>query len=282
MRGVFRASMDGLVPKKILKERSYAMNFYKIGRLVLLVGAGSLAFIAQAQTFTVVYPQSPDSSGLRAIVQDAVRELLQKEPELVANALRADQARQEQQAKDAQAASAQAAVQAAARAKIDPKVPSIGPADGKTVVEFFDYNCGYCKTFAAQTVVGVQAARKDVRWAFVYTPILGAGSKRLAEFAAAAQLQGQFEAAHDYLLGLKQTFASSEAADGIREELIVAASLDREQFEKALQSGEARAIVDHHMAYATQARISGTPVLVTGTTYVPGFVPPEILLQHIG
>lgn len=258
------------------------MTIFVKARLGLLLAAGLGSCAVQAQTLTVVYPQTPDTTGLRSVVQDAMRELLQKEPELVANALRADQEKQAKLAETAQAASAKAAVQAATRAKKDPKMPSIGPADGVAVVEFFDYNCGYCKTFAAQTFVGVQAARKDVRWVFVYAPILGGGSQRLAEFAAAAQLQGRFEATHDYLIGLKQTLSSPDAAEGIRQDLIAAAGLDKAKFDQALKSGQAKAIIDHHMTYVAESRLTGTPMLVTGTTFVPGYVPAEILLQHIG
>jgi protein-disulfide isomerase len=246
-----------------------------------IVLAATSPACASAQSLTVVYPQQPDASGLRAIVQDAMRELLIKEPELIANALQAAQSKQAQEAQAAQVAAAQAAVQAAGRAKIDPKVPSIGPDDGKMVVEFFDYNCGHCKNFASQTYVGVNTARKDVRWAFVYAPVLGEGSVRLAEFAAAAQLQGKFELVHHYLLAQQQSFTTAEAADAIRKQLIAATGLDRARFDAALKSGEARAIIDHHRTFLEQAQLKGTPMIVTGTTYIPGFVPAEVLLQHI-
>lgn len=247
----------------------------------VLFAVAGLSAGASAQTLTVVYPQEPDASGLRSIVQDAVRELLIKEPELIANALKAAQTKETQQAEAARVAAAQAAIQAAGKAKIDPKVPKIGPDDGKMVVEFFDYNCGHCKNFAAQTFVGVQTARKDVRWTFVYAPVLGEGSVRLAEFAAAAQLQGKFEPVHHFLLALTQTLGTREAAEGIRTQLVAETGLDRAQFDAALENGDAKALVDHHRTFVQQAKLQGTPMIVTGTTFIPGFVPAEVLLQHI-
>lgn len=249
--------------------------------LAIAIGLASWSCVAAAQTLTVVYPQGPDASGLRAIVQDAMRELLINEPELVANALQAVQAKQAKQAEAAQIAAAQAAVQTAGRAKLDPLVPSIGPSDGKMVVEFFDYNCGHCRNFAAQTFVGVQSARKDVRWVFVYAPVLGEGSYRLAEFAAAAQLQGKFEPVHHFLLARQEVLSTADAAEGIRSQLIEATGLDQSRFDAALRSGEAKAIVEHHRSFVEQAQLKGTPMIVTGTTYIPGFVPAEVLLQHI-
>lgn len=260
------------------QNRKTTLNRLLSTGLGILLSAAALPGGAAAQSITVAYPATPDYAGLRALVQDALRDLLKKEPELITNAMRDGQAKE---AANTQAANAQAAVQTAAKLIGDPLVPSIGPAKGKPVVEFFDYNCPHCKRFAQQTFTPLHAARKDVRWLFVYAPILGPGSQRLALFAAAAQLQGKFEAAHAFLMGQQQSLGTLDAANGVRDALIKAAGLDPVRFDRAIESGEAQAIVDRGFDYARQARLTGTPLVIVGTTYIPGFVPPEVLGQQL-
>src|SRR3546814_15887114 len=78
-------------------------------------------------------------------------------------------------------------------------VATVGNPAGKPIIEFFDYNCGFCKRFHSETATPLLAAG-DVKMILVHTPILGPGSERLAEFAAAANLQGKFEGAHHFLI----------------------------------------------------------------------------------
>src|SRR3546814_8646407 len=83
--------------------------------------------------------------------------------------------------------------------KGDAEVATVGNPAGKPIIEFFDYNCGFCKRFHSETATPLLAAG-DVKMILVHTPILGPGSERLAEFAAAANLQGKFEGAHHFLI----------------------------------------------------------------------------------
>src|SRR3546814_16465405 len=83
--------------------------------------------------------------------------------------------------------------------KGDAEVATVGNPAGKPIIEFFDYNCGFCKRFNSETATPLLAAG-DVKIILVHTPILGPGSERLAEFAAAANLHGTSEAAHHCLI----------------------------------------------------------------------------------
>src|SRR3546814_18495300 len=83
--------------------------------------------------------------------------------------------------------------------KGDAEVATVGNPAGKPIIEFFDYNCGFCKRFHSETATPLLAAG-DVKMILVHTPILGPGSERLAESAAAANLQGKFEGAHHFLI----------------------------------------------------------------------------------
>jgi protein-disulfide isomerase len=82
--------------------------------------------------------------------------------------------------------------------------PAVGPADAKvTVVEFFDYQCPYCKAGTPEFMRLVKA-NPDVRFVFKEWPILDQGDKRTSHYAAqaalAAQAQGKYLAVHEALM----------------------------------------------------------------------------------
>lgn len=78
----------------------------------------------------------------------------------------------------------------------DPNAPVLGNPDGDVaVVEFFDYNCPYCKR-AAEPVRKLIEADGNVRHVYREWPILGEGSVFAARAALAARNQGKYEEMH--------------------------------------------------------------------------------------
>ena len=76
----------------------------------------------------------------------------------------------------------------------DPNAPNLGNPEGDvTVVEFFDYNCPYCRS-AGQTLQALLAADVNVRVIYREWPILGEDSVIAARAALAAREQGKYEA----------------------------------------------------------------------------------------
>lgn len=148
--------------------------------------------------------------------------------------------------------------------KGDANVAVIGSAEGSDVVEFYDYNCGYCRQFTLG-VVEPLVQNGSIRVHLVQAPILGPGSRRMALFAAAAQLQGRFEKAHAHLT--RQHARTLEEADALRSGLVTAAGLDSSAFTKALEDGSAERIVKANERLSAQAEIRGTPLI-----YVNGVV----------
>jgi protein-disulfide isomerase len=148
--------------------------------------------------------------------------------------------------------------------KGDANVGVIGSAKGAEVVEFYDYNCGYCRQFTLG-VVEPLVQNGSIRVHLVQAPILGPGSRRMALFAAAAQLQGRFEKAHAHLT--RQHARTLEEADALRPGLVAAAGLDGSAFTKALRDGSAERVVKANERLSAQAEIRGTPLI-----YVNGVV----------
>jgi protein-disulfide isomerase len=160
-------------------------------------------------------------------------------------------------------ASSQAADKHRAQLERDPRDFVANP-DGKvTVVEFFDYRCGYCK-IAAPQVVQLIKDHPDVRFVFKEFPIFGEVSDTAAKLALTPQVKAQG-------LTLYQSWMGAKALDD--------AALDRGMQAAGIDPKAARAaaadpaierqILDTR-ALATAMRIEGTPAFIIGDTVVPG------------
>src|SRR3546814_21182881 len=94
----------------------------------VLIATGTIAGVGQANAQT-----NPLESQIRAI--------LDANPEIVVNALNKHQANQQRMQADQLAASARPAAEALIKG--DAEVATVGNPDGKPIIEFFDYNCGF-------------------------------------------------------------------------------------------------------------------------------------------
>lgn len=145
--------------------------------------------------------------------------------------------------------------------KGNPAVAAIGPVGAPEVVEFFDYNCGYCRQFTMGVVEPlVQAGR--IRTHLVQAPILSPGSRRMALFAAAGMIQGRFQAVHAHLT--RQHARTVEEADALVPGLLSYARLDERRFRESLKDGSAERIVKENERLSAEAQITGTPMIYVG------------------
>src|SRR3546814_782070 len=221
----------------------------------VLIATGTIAGVGQANAQT-----NPLESQIRAI--------LDANPEIVVNALNKHQANQQRMQADQLAASARPVAEALIKG--DAEVATVGNPAGKPIIEFFDYNCGFCKRFHSETATPLLAAG-DVKMILVHTPILGPGSERLAEFAAAANLQGKFEGAHHFLI--QHNARDVAEADKLIPELVTAAGLDRAKFDRSLNDGAAKRQVEHNTRLSMTAGVAGTPMIYVNNQALPGAGP---------
>ena len=149
----------------------------------------------------------------------------------------------------------------------DPDVPSTGNPDGDiNIVEWFDYNCPYCRKIAPEISQVVQDDGK-VRLVLKDWPILGEVSKFGARMALAAKYQDKFIQAHDAMIGV-----SSKLTEPRLHELLAAAGVDMDRL-KADLTGNARAIdaiLARNNAQAEAFGFKGTPSFIVGKFRVPG------------
>jgi protein-disulfide isomerase len=136
--------------------------------------------------------------------------------------------------------------------------------DGKiTVVEFFDYRCGYCK-LAAPEVVKLIAENPDVRFVFKEFPIFGEVSDTAAKVALTRQAKAKGVQLYQSLMGEK---ALDEAA--LDRHLAAVGIRPAEARRDAQHPLIARQILDTH-ALAEAMKIDGTPSFIVGNTMIPG------------
>ncbi|UWR09581.1 DsbA family protein [Ruegeria sp. B32] len=149
----------------------------------------------------------------------------------------------------------------------DPNAPVIGNPDGDvTVVEFFDYNCPYCKR-AAPIVKGVIAGDGNVRVVYREWPILGEGSVFAARAALAARNQGKYEEFHWALMGLNGRANEASVMKAAR-----ALGLDENKLRADMNAPEVDAHIQVSMDLARGLGFTGTPSFVIGDALAPGLI----------
>ena len=156
----------------------------------------------------------------------------------------------------------------------EPEASLAGNADGDiTVVEFFDYNCGYCKRGLEEVIKLVEADPK-VRVVFKELPILSKGSEQAAHAALAAKKQGKYWEMHKALLTAKGHLDEASALR-IAEKL----GLDMDKLKADMASPEVKAEVERSEALAKKMGVNGTPHFLVGDRAIPGA--PEDLYQQL-
>lgn len=158
----------------------------------------------------------------------------------------------------------------------DPNAPFVGNAEGSTVVvEFFDYNCPYCKR-AAGDVKALLEADEDVRVVYREWPILGEGSVFAARAALAARAQDKYEEMH---WGLMEMRGRAEEASVLA--LARSVGLDMDRLVADMQGDEVNDHIANSLQLAQSLGFTGTPAFVIGDALVPGAVPLSDLQGYI-
>lgn len=145
----------------------------------------------------------------------------------------------------------------------DPRDFVANPNGSITVVEFFDYRCGYCKLAAPQIVDLIQK-NPDVRFVFKDFVIFGHDSEVAARMVLGAKDQGKTLALHKRLMAEKSLDAG--AVMRIAQEMGV-------DLNKARAAGESDTVTQHLAdthALAEALAIEGTPAFFVGDTMIPG------------
>lgn len=209
---------------------------------------------------------SENPAGNESAIDQSIRDFLARHPEVVIEA----QQKYAQIEADKEAAGAKAAL-AENRQNIisGPSLPVIGNPDGKiTLVEFFDYNCGYCRK-AHEDMLQVQKNNAAVKIVLQPFPILGPDSTSAHSVAAAFHVlyPAQYGAFHNSVLSAEEK-ADEESTMAIAKSLGAdEAALRAEMAKPSINEGFNRTY-----ALASALKITGTPTYVIGDQIVSGAV----------
>lgn len=161
-----------------------------------------------------------------------------------------------------------------------PRGVMIGNKDGDvTFVEFFDYNCGYCKR-AMSDMLDLMKTDSKLKVVLKEFPVLGQGSVEAAQVAVAVRMQDptgkKYLDFHQKLLGGRGQADKARALAAAKD-----LGFDMAKLEKDMASPEAKATIEENFKLAEEMGMNGTPSYVIGKQIVVGAVGLDGLKEKI-
>ena len=158
----------------------------------------------------------------------------------------------------------------------NPRSPVTGnPKGDVTIVEFFDYQCPYCKQVMDRLLKTVEGDGK-IKLVFKEFPILGPNSMFAARAALASRRQGKYFKFHELLMGFKGKLSQETV-------FVLAKSigLDTKRLAKDMNDPKIRKIISRNFELAQRLKINGTPAFIIGDKLVPGAINQQQLDDYI-
>jgi protein-disulfide isomerase len=269
-----------------IKKRTIDMSV-SLRTALPIVAATLLASAALAQNSAVPSNQTPVAAETPAAegfspdqtraIETIVKNYLVQHPEVLQDAMDALDKRQ----KEADAEKARTTIKDN-KATIFSSAHQVvlGNPDGKvTMVEFFDYNCAYCKR-ALPDMMSLLKTDPDLKFVLKEFPVLGPGSVEAAHVAVAARMQDpsgkKYIEFHQKLLGGRGPADKTRALAVAKE-----VGFDMARLEKDMNSDEVKDTIDEDMKLADELGVSGTPSYVVGDQVVVGAVGLDELREKI-
>ena len=149
------------------------------------------------------------------------------------------------------------------------------PEGDVTMVEFFDYNCSWCKKGLPE-VLSLVEKDKNLRLVMKEFPIFGGDSDYAAQAALASKAQGKYWEFHLAMLGHEGKLTRENV-----DEIAKAQGLDLEKLKADMQAPAITEIIAANQKLAQDLNITGTPAFVIDRTVVPGYLPVDGLMAAI-
>ena len=155
-------------------------------------------------------------------------------------------------------------------------LPVMGnPKGDVTLVEFSDYNCGFCRKSAPEVTAFLKSDPK-VRMVIHEIPIFGEGSRYAAMAALASQKQGKYPEFHRAMMAMRGT---AEKASVLR--VARGVGLDVTRLQRDMEAPEITARIEQSLELADEIGLVGTPSFVAGARASFGFLPREDLADLV-
>jgi protein-disulfide isomerase len=219
----------------------------------------------------------PFSADQRQQIEGIVKDYLMAHPEVMQDAM----AELEKRQQDAEAEKHRTAVHDNnATLFASPHQVVLGNPQGKvTMVEFFDYNCGYCKR-ALPDMVELLKTNPNLKFILKEFPVLGEGSVEAARVAVAVRMQDnsgkKYLEFHQKLLGARGPADKAHALAAAKD-----VGFDMARIEKDMNGDEAKKTIDENLKLADAIGVNGTPTYVVGNEVVVGAVGLDTLKEKL-
>jgi protein-disulfide isomerase len=241
----------------------------------------SKAGVALAALLAVAAPPALAQSGAlseaqKKAVQQVVREYLIANPEVIQEAIVELERRQQEAQKTAQASALQSERNTLLHS---PRGNLVGnPSGDVTLVEFFDYNCGYCKRALADLRTLMKSDPK-LRVVLKDFPVLGPESVEASRVSLAVKQQLSGEKLFDYHTRVMETRGrvNGERALAVAKEM----GLDMARLQRDLDHAEVRAALQENVALGDKLGLTGTPAFILADEIIPGAVGLEPMRQAV-
>ena len=206
--------------------------------------------------------EPPLEPAMRQSMEQVIEQYIKTHPEVIEQSLQSLDAKREAEEQARQKIALSMHQQELLN---DPASPVSGNSSGDiTLVEFFDYRCGYCKK-AASAVTQLQKENRRVRVVYKDFPILGEASELAAKAALASKAQGKHQVFHEALLIAKGDMTKDSILS-----LAGEVGLDSKRLAQDMTNPEWQTVIDRNRALAKSLGINGTPAFIVGTEFVPG------------
>ena len=158
----------------------------------------------------------------------------------------------------------------------NPNSPVLGnPKGDVTVVEFYDYACGYCK-MAQAAVKDVLTTDKNVRFIAKEFPILGEGSVIAARAALASIKQKKFPEFHEVLMNHRGALSETTVMELAQRTGLDTGKLKSDMADKAVDD-----MIAENRKLGSELGVRGTPMFIIGDLVNPGALDATALKQAI-
>jgi protein-disulfide isomerase len=206
-------------------------------------------------------PESFNENQVKSI-QKIIRDYLVENPEVLLEAQQAYEKKIEEKRGEAQRSRMPDLYKSLASMKSELAPFTVGQGD-VTLIEFFDYNCGYCRHTLPELMRLIDS-EKNFKVLFLEYPILSPGSKEASEVAIAAAKQGKYFEFHKAMLA--QGHANKETALKLAEKL----GLDMNKLKADMSAPETDQLIAKISEIGRRGFIDGTPSFIANDLTNPG------------
>jgi protein-disulfide isomerase len=228
---------------------------WTVGFLSIVLAAGASCGFAQS---TDMARPGAAAAGKSAI-EDIIRQYIMDHGEILIQAVNEYQAREHAATLEKNKKAVAGHANEFASDKTSPARESAKPGPAVTIVEFFDYNCHYCKK-VEPLVNQMLAENPGARMVYKDYPILGDSSELAARAALAARKQGAYDLFHQGLM-----MSSEKISMATIETLGTQLSLDVDKLKADMNSKEIGDAILHNRELAIALGVTGTPGIIVGS-----------------